>query len=181
MKTRRETQQDANWSGAPSPIHRWMEALLRLAAMYLVSLAGLFGMRPSRLVGECHTDATPQALPQSDCEPTSKETKPAAASSRTTAALIILGRTRSVRPSTRPPKLEERRWKDEGVLTEFNDKLVEEHRDSLGLSPLIPAKAGTQGRRQGLSRLKAAAAHRHEDRLDLPRTHTRMSGHIAPL
>jgi hypothetical protein len=77
-----DAQQDANWGGSPSPIHQWMEALLRLAAMLLSNLANLLGMNPSRLSGECHTDATPQALPQKDCDPIEKETTLAEATGR---------------------------------------------------------------------------------------------------
>src|SRR5574339_533534 len=50
---RRETRSEANWGGIPSSIHRWMEALLRLAAMCLVSLAKLVVFRSSLPTGEC--------------------------------------------------------------------------------------------------------------------------------
>src|SRR5262245_20365464 len=103
---RRETQQDANWGGSPSSIHHWMEAMLRLAAMFLANLACFFGMRLSRYSGECHTGATPEALPQSDCDPTSKETTSAEAISHKPAIALMVSSERSSRPSNR-----------EGVLT----------------------------------------------------------------
>ncbi|HUG23649.1 hypothetical protein, partial [Piscinibacter sp.] len=94
----------------------------------------------------------------------------AASSSQTTAALMVSRCASAHRPSNH-----------EGGLTAACNKLVETHRDALDLPPLIPAKAGTQGGLQGLSRITAAAAHSREDRLDPPRTRARISGHIAPI
>jgi hypothetical protein len=120
-----------------------MEALLRLAAMCLLNLASLLGMRPSRHVRECHTDATPQALPLKDRDPSTKETNPAAqTSSETTPALMLIS-ARSARPS-----------KHEGALTARRHKLVETLQDSLDLPPLISTKVGTQGRRKACSELR---------------------------
>lgn len=87
----RETQQAANWGGSPSPIHHWMEAMLRLAAMCLGNLARLFVYRPSNPTGEC--DACPEGLPASDpmCDPIRKEPDLAAQpDSRTTMTLMLV-------------------------------------------------------------------------------------------
>jgi hypothetical protein len=151
-----DAQLDANWGGIPSLIHHWMEALLRLAAMCLSNLASLLGMRVSRLPGECHTDATPQALPLEASDPSTKEIERAAPSSQSIEALI-LSSERSSRPS-----------KDEGVLTAARHKPVATHQDCLDLPPRptlrvkLQANAGTQGCRQGLSRIAAAARRRNK-------------------
>ncbi len=73
----------ANWSRTPSPIHHWLEALLRAFAMLWSNLADIVRMRPSRLPRECHTDATPASLPQQDRDPI-KEHAPGPPPSTTT-------------------------------------------------------------------------------------------------
>ena len=182
-----DAQLDANWGGSPSLIHHWMEALLRLAAICLLSLARLLGMRPSRLSGECHTDATPQALPLQDRDPITKETQPAATSSQSTEALMLsseLGRSPRPRPSKHEGGLTAAR--SESSLAKARSAACQGSRfsrqwDALGLPRLIPAKAGTQGGPQGLSRLRAAAAPPHEESRALPRPpRPRISGHTAP-
>jgi len=149
---RRETQSAAHWSGAPSLTERWLGALLRLAAMCLVSLARLAGFKRSIPTGEC--DARPDRMfePATPSDPITKETHQAAHnSSRTTAALILSRCASARRPS-----------KDEGGLTAARDEPIETHQHHLDPRPLIPAKAGTQGRRQGLSRITAAARRRNK-------------------
>jgi hypothetical protein len=150
-----DAQLDANWGGSPSPIHHWMEALLRLAAMCLLNLASLLGMRPSRLSGECHTDvsrrsrkakagATPQALPLEDRDSTTKEINSAATrSSKTTTARRESSLAKAQSAACQGSRLSK-------------------HRDCLVLPPLIPANAGTQGRRQVLFRIAAAARRRNK-------------------
>ena len=54
----------AHWSGAPSPTHHWMGALLRAVAMLVSFAASILRMPPSRLPRECHTDVTPARLPK---------------------------------------------------------------------------------------------------------------------
>jgi hypothetical protein len=151
--TQEDAQRDANWGGSPSLIHHWMAALLRLAAMYLSNLANLLGMRVSRPPGECHTDATPQALPLEDRDPATKETQPAArTSSQTTEALMVSRCAHAHRPSNH-----------EGGLTAARNKPVETAHHCLAFPPrptlrVEPqTKAGTQGCRQGLFRSAAAA------------------------
>jgi hypothetical protein len=108
LMTQEDAQLDANWGGSPSPIHHWMEALLRLAAMCLLNLASLLGMRPSRLSGECHTDVsrrsrkakagvTPQALPLEDRDP-SKETDLAEATGHKLPIALMLSSELGPRP-----------------------------------------------------------------------------------
>ena len=115
LRAMTRAHQGANWSGVPSLSHLWMAALLRLVAMLVSSAASFLRMRPSRLSGECHADATPQTLPRANSGTHNKETETAAANSQTTEALL-LSRPRSGRPS-----------KDEGGLTDppnlsFSDK-----------------------------------------------------------
>jgi hypothetical protein len=112
-----DAQLDANWGGSPSPIHHWMEALLRLAAMRLLNLARLLGMRPSRHVRECHTDVTPQALPLEDRDP-SKETDLAEATGHKPTIALMLSSELGPRPRSRRvyPELVEGS-KHEGGLT----------------------------------------------------------------
>jgi hypothetical protein len=158
-----ETQLDANWGGSPSLIHHWMEALLRLAAMYLSNLADLLGMRVSRPPGECHTDATPQALPLQDRDPTTKETAPAArTSSQTTEALMVSRCAQAHRPSNHEGGLTARRR--ESSLASHRGSRLSKHRDTFSLS-----------------RLRAAAAHPQKESRALSRPkRTRISGHTAP-
>jgi hypothetical protein len=124
-----DAQLDANWGGSPSPIHHWMEALLRLAAMCLLNLASLLGMRPSRHVRECHTDvsrrsrkakagATPQALPLQDCDLAIKETDLAARTSSQSIEALMLSSELGPRPRSHRvyPELVEGS-KHEGGLT----------------------------------------------------------------
>jgi hypothetical protein len=147
-----------------------MAALLLMLAMLWSNLADIVGMLLILLSRACHTDVAPDRLPLQDREPTAKETKPAAASSRQTTVALMVSRCASAhRPSNH-----------EGGLTAACNKPVETHQDCLNLPPLIPAEVGTQRRQQGWSRLEAASAHSREDRLDLPRTRARSSGHIAP-
>ena len=160
--TRRETQSNAHWSGVPSLTELWLGALLRLAAMWLVNLAGLLGMRLSRLSGECHTDATPQALPLKDCDPTTKETETAARNSIQSIKALMPSRTRSVRPSKHEGVLTARR--DESSLALCQGSRFSRHRDTLDPS-----------------RRRAAAADYHEESRTLSRpSRTRISGHSAP-
>jgi hypothetical protein len=173
-----DAQLDANWGGSPSPIHHWMEALLRLAAMCLLNLARLLGMSPSRHPGECHTDvsrrsrkakagATPQALPLKDRDPATKETIPAVRNSSEPTIALMLSSERSSRPSKHEGALTARRHESSLASCKGETRSVERfsrHRDAFTLS-----------------RLRAAAAHRHEESRNLPRpSRTRVSGHTAP-
>jgi hypothetical protein len=180
-----DAQLDANWGGSPSLIHHWMEALLRLAAMCLLNLACLLGMNPSRLPGECHTDATPQALPLEDRDPIKEATSAEAISHKLPIALMVV---RSGPRSGRIDPVDQfefrtcaqarRPSKHEGVFTTARDE-----------SSLAKARsAACQGSRFSkhrdafsLSRIRAAAAHRDEDSCNLPwLSRTRISGHTAP-
>ena len=152
MKTSRETQQDAYWGGIPSLSHHWMAAMLRLVAMGLVSLAGFFGMRVSRLARECHTEATPQALPLRKSDPITKETELAAASSQETMpALMPQGRATTSKAGR---ALYAHPLKHEGVPAAASDKPVETYQDRLDLPPLIPANAGTRAALKACSKLR---------------------------
>jgi hypothetical protein len=66
--------------GTPSPLDRWINALLRGFAMLVSHAARLCSMRLIRLSVECHNDATPEALPCGESGKL-KETKRAAGSS----------------------------------------------------------------------------------------------------
>ena len=65
---------------SPSPLDRWINALLHAFAMLMSFAACLCSMRLIRLPAACHSDATPEALP---CRKSGKfrETLQAAASS----------------------------------------------------------------------------------------------------
>jgi len=76
------TQSGANWSDVPSLSQLSLAALLRLTAMFVVGVASLLLMRPSRRPGECHADATPAMLPEANSANPSKEPDPAATSSQ---------------------------------------------------------------------------------------------------
>jgi hypothetical protein len=65
MRPMTEARSAAHWSGVPRFSQLSLAALLRLIAMLLVHVAHLFRMNPSRRRGECHTSASPQALPGS--------------------------------------------------------------------------------------------------------------------
>jgi hypothetical protein len=68
--------------GTPSPLDRWINAMLRGLAMLMSHAASIFcSMRLIRHAPECHSDATPEALP---CRKSGKlkETTKAAASSK---------------------------------------------------------------------------------------------------
>jgi hypothetical protein len=122
-----------------------MAALLRLAAMLVSNAASVLRMRPSRLPGECHADATPATLPPAARGNQIKDNKPAAATSPTPEALM-LSRPRSGRRVY--PELVEGS-NHEGELTVVR-------------SPLIPANArsasaGREGSPRSLFRRKAAA------------------------
>ena len=78
MAAMTRAQPCANWIGPPSLTGLWLEALLRMAAMLVSNLALIVRMGVSRLAGECHAEATPQALPRQDREPI-RETDTAAA------------------------------------------------------------------------------------------------------
>ena len=121
--------------------------------MFVSSVAATFGMIGVLLSRDWHTKVESAGLPQETHDPI-KETKPAAANSLSTQALIL-----------RRPKAAS---KDEGAVT--------------GLPPPIPAKAGTQGGLQGLFRLRAAAPTQRKDRCDpwIP-TFVGMSGVRADL
>ena len=67
--------------GTPSPLDRWINAMLRVFAMLVSHAARLCSMRLIRLSAECHSDATPEVLP---CKESGKlkETTKAAGSGR---------------------------------------------------------------------------------------------------
>ena len=48
---------------SPSPLDRWINALLHAFAMLVSHVAHLCSMRLIRPPAECHSDATPEALP----------------------------------------------------------------------------------------------------------------------
>jgi hypothetical protein len=54
----------ANGLVIPSPLDRWIDAMLRVLAELVHRLVSTLRMSPSRLPAECHSDAPPQALPQ---------------------------------------------------------------------------------------------------------------------
>jgi hypothetical protein len=66
--------------GTPSPLDRWINAMLRGLAMLVSHVAHLCSMRLIRPPAECHSDATPEALPCTESGKL-KETTPAAGSS----------------------------------------------------------------------------------------------------
>jgi hypothetical protein len=82
------TQSGAHWSGVPSLSQLLLAALLCLVAMLVSHAASLLRMRPSRLSGECHADATPQTLPAATSGHSGKA-EPAEATSQTTEALMV--------------------------------------------------------------------------------------------
>lgn len=162
-----------------------MAAVLRLAAMALVSLAGFFGMRPSRLAGECHTDVTPQALPRRKSDPTTKETHQAVRHDSRTIVALMLSRTPSVRPS-----------KHEGVLTAAcgESSLGKARQRRIPRIPVLEARelsasptaypTGSLGTRRLPSDLIRGLAEddREESlRRRSGRTHAPHHGHIAPI
>src|SRR6185436_2142358 len=49
--------------GTPSPLDHWINAMLRVFAMLVSHAAHLCSMRLIRISAECHSDATPEALP----------------------------------------------------------------------------------------------------------------------
>jgi hypothetical protein len=88
---------------SPSPLDRWINALLHAFAMLVSFAASICSMRLSRCPAECHSDATLEALP---CTKSGKlkETPLAAASSRASTSsnaeeALMVSSTRSVRPS----------------------------------------------------------------------------------
>jgi hypothetical protein len=138
----------ANWSGVPSLTELWLEALLRMIAMFWVSLAATFQMDLSRRARACDTPPAPQALPRRTRE-TSEETSAAepARHCQSTEALVV-SRPRSGRPSNYKGELSGR-----AALATTDCRLT---------VPLIPAKAGTQGGPRTLCDLAASilsAAH----------------------
>jgi hypothetical protein len=118
-----------------------MAALLRLAAMLVAGAACLLWMRPSRLAGECHADVTPAMLPSGSSGNQTKE-QSAEGLSCSIEALMVSSEQGS-RPSNH-----------EGGLTRASHILAQRQ---LPLSPLIPAKAGTQGSPRSLFWREAAA------------------------
>ena len=86
-----KAQRRANWSGAPSPIHLWMEALLRVAAMLRSIVAATFQMDPSRRARECDTPPAPQALPRRTRDPIEETISAEPASRQTAEALTPRG------------------------------------------------------------------------------------------
>src|SRR4026207_615127 len=89
--------------GPPSPLDRWINALLRGLAMLMSHAAHLCSMRLIRLSAECHSDATPEALPCTESGKL-KEPQPAVGSthadySSNASEGRMLSSTRSVRPS----------------------------------------------------------------------------------
>ena len=164
---RRGPQHDAHWGGAPSLSHLWMAALLRRVAMVLVNLACVFGMRLGRCSGECHTGATPEALPRRKSDPIKKDPNPAAASSshRTTIALMP-SRTRSVRPSKHKG----------GLAAAFCESSSAKARSAACRGSRL-----LKHRDPFLSRLQAAAAHLHKESRTLSQPmRPRIRGPIAP-
>jgi hypothetical protein len=94
-----------------------LAALLRAFAMLVLCAASIFRMRPSRLPGECHADATPQTLPASDSDKLETH-KPAAPHGDSKEALMVsseLGCNPRSRPSNHEGGLAaifaDRRWK----------------------------------------------------------------------
>ncbi len=83
-----KAQRRAKWSGAPSPIHHWMEALLRVVAMLWSIVAATFQMSPSRHARECDTPPAPQALPRRTHD-SFRETNSAATHSQSTEVLML--------------------------------------------------------------------------------------------
>jgi hypothetical protein len=71
---------------SPSPLDRWIIAMLRAFAMLMSHAARLCSMRLIRPPAECHSDATPEALP---CKESGKlkETRRVAASSQLTSSI----------------------------------------------------------------------------------------------
>ena len=83
-----KAQRRAKWTGTPSPIHHWMEALLRVVAMLWSIVATTFQMSPSRRARECDTPPAPQALPGGTRD-TIKETNSAVTHSRSHEVLML--------------------------------------------------------------------------------------------
>jgi hypothetical protein len=48
----------------PSPLDRWIDAMLQLFAMLVSSVASTLQMTRRRLAAECHSDVTPADLPR---------------------------------------------------------------------------------------------------------------------
>src|SRR5690242_4205520 len=76
----------ANWSGVPSLSQLWLTALLRILAMLVSNVAATVQMLIRRRSGECHTEETPDRLPQQTHDPI-REASPAAPNSQTIDAI----------------------------------------------------------------------------------------------
>ena len=96
--------------GTPSPLDRWINALLRSLAMLVSHAAHLCSMRLTRYPAECHSEATPEALP---CEENGKqkETIEAAARSQPASSIChaIAPRFKEATPTTPLPRAGEAR------------------------------------------------------------------------
>ena len=58
----------------PSPLDRWIDAMLQLFAMLVSSVASTLQMTRRRLAAECHSDVTPAGLPRETSD-TDQETQ----------------------------------------------------------------------------------------------------------
>ena len=81
----------------PSPLDRWIDAMLRVLAMLVSSVRSTLQMT-RRLAAECHSDVTPAGLPRETTD-THQETEPVAASDYDCPIALMVSSTRSVRPS----------------------------------------------------------------------------------
>jgi hypothetical protein len=115
--------------GTPSPLDRWINAMLRGLAMLVSFARSIRSMRLIRPPAECHSDATPEALP---CEESGKlkepeqaarssQTQRASASSSHANEALMVSSERSSRPSNH-----------EGGLTALSTSHPRVHPEDLG-------------------------------------------------
>jgi hypothetical protein len=95
--------------GTPSPLDRWINALLRVFAMLMSHAARFCSMRLIRHAPECHSAATPEVLPRKESGKL-KETRQAAGSSHASTSFnaqeaLMVSSERSSRPSNHQGEL----------------------------------------------------------------------------
>ena len=140
----------------PSPLDRWIDAMLQLFAMLVSSVASTLQMTRRRLAAECHSDVTPAGLPRETTD-THQETEPAA--QHRSPIALMLSSAQSVRPSKGSQAVREadelvqwtnssgerpERQRRAGVLTTVSLT----HNGSVHPVYASPAKAGVQSQTQ---------------------------------
>jgi hypothetical protein len=119
----------------PSLFQLWLGPMLCALVELVLNVAFLLRMKPSRLPGECHTDATPPPLPEAGHD---QQEKPAAAPDSQPIEALMVSSSRSERPSNH-----------EGVLANASHAVAQQrdcestHHRSFRLSP---GRAGRESR-----------------------------------